>query len=342
MDQVISAGGFNVHCTQAAESAHKLCMHVASLRVRHQTINETQESMLRYLCLRTLFDSMSPAVRHVSSRKLSTGVSVHLCQMRLRGLGFLTERFQETLLHREARVARVELLDLICDKFDLPRLASSYLKLDTLRYTIGQKFVRSDGFVIWATDSQYNMQGDTNKRRRDVLFVKGFDTKEGPTGTRTPYALCCEAICFVTVSLVNAQFPIPETMLPQIVHNSITFILGRWFEPHSESVTRDKSLRPVCPGPLHINHCLWKYARADNCRKALVSRSQPTPAFRRQADLFGDTPLEQARALAQEKRAYYCMIPPGSVLSRANMCPAFVPNTCTFDLNTWIQTVTLV
>ena len=58
VQQLISAGGFNVHCTQGAEAVHKLCMHLASLRVRHKDLNSTQSAMLRYLCLRSLFQDI--------------------------------------------------------------------------------------------------------------------------------------------------------------------------------------------------------------------------------------------------------------------------------------------
>lgn len=34
VDQVISAGSFSLHCTQAAEAYHKLCMRLPSERVR--------------------------------------------------------------------------------------------------------------------------------------------------------------------------------------------------------------------------------------------------------------------------------------------------------------------
>ena len=56
--QVISAGGFNVHCTQSAEAAHKLSAKLASLRVRHLHTNKTQSSMLEYLCFYNVFEEI--------------------------------------------------------------------------------------------------------------------------------------------------------------------------------------------------------------------------------------------------------------------------------------------
>ena len=58
VDQVISAGGFNVHCTQAAEASHKLNMHLASKRVRHLDANRTQDYMLKYMCDLTTFGEL--------------------------------------------------------------------------------------------------------------------------------------------------------------------------------------------------------------------------------------------------------------------------------------------
>lgn len=48
--QVVSAGGFNVHCVEGPESGHKTNMHVDSRRVKHGDYNETQGNMSNYLC----------------------------------------------------------------------------------------------------------------------------------------------------------------------------------------------------------------------------------------------------------------------------------------------------
>ena len=49
VEQIVSAGGFNVHDVQAPEAAHKVNMHLPSARVRHLSTNETQASMLKYM-----------------------------------------------------------------------------------------------------------------------------------------------------------------------------------------------------------------------------------------------------------------------------------------------------
>ena len=298
VDQVISAGGFNVHCTQSAEAKHKVVMHQASIRVRHLGINQTQRAMLQYLCLRSLFRAIKKkASKEEDTRprkKFAEGVSVFMCAMKMsEHLDFRSSHFQASFLHCEARVARVELLNLLCEKFELPPSLASYAQLEFFDYQIGQKFTRADGFVIWATDSRYGDKETTNRKRRDVLFLKGSETTD--QGTRN--ALCCEAICFITVSsLLNAKFDLPKSIPSNI--DSITFILGRWFEPHSDADCRDENHRPVCPSPLHINHCLWKYARARNERCMLGIRHTST-----QAHLFGKSREEQSEAHYRERKA---------------------------------------
>ena len=340
VDQLISAGGFNVNCTQSAEAKHKVVMHQASIRVRHLGINETQSAMLDYLCLRSLFRAMKQKVPKEDMpppRNFAEGVAVCMCAMKMpEDPRFCSRQFQASFLHREARVARVELLDLLCEKFGLTRTLDSYTRLERLDYKIGQKFTRADGFVMWATDSKYgDAHTGANRKRRDVLFLKGSET----TDEGTCNALCCEAICFVTVSLLlNARFHLPQNIPSDI--DSITFILGRWFEPHSDAICRDENHRPVCPPPLRINHCLWKYARARNERSMLGPRY--TASLLAQAGLFGKSQEEQRRTIDNEKRAYFCLVLPENVLCRANMCPQFVRDSSEFDISTWMQTVVLI
>ena len=75
VEQVISAGSFGVHCTEAAEAYHKTCMRLTSQRVKHLRPNLTQKSMLNYLQRFNLFETLSRAqmpVRTVVRRKQPT------------------------------------------------------------------------------------------------------------------------------------------------------------------------------------------------------------------------------------------------------------------------------
>ena len=332
-----------MHCTQGAESKHKLCMKLASYRVCHRDVGTTKSSMLHYLCLRSLFDDMREYVSVSNLPKLRTltfGVRLPLCSM---GSDFTSARFQGSILHREARVFRVELVDLLCDKFKLPKTRGSYRILESLRYTIGQKLVRRDGSVLWATDSKF-AGGGIHRRRRDILSIEGCE-QVGNRRRRQRNALCCEAVAFVCVSqFANSDIVLPAEVRSEInEHGHLNLILGRYFAPSPMALNRDRQYRPICPGPLWINHCLWRYALTDVVRKCLVTVSgDPTADYQRQSHLFGSTPAERSAAFDREKRAYFTLLLPNNILCRANMSPCFVPGTSEPDLDTWLQTVTVL
>ena len=110
VQQVINAGSFGVHCTQSAEDKHKLCMHLASVRVHHRDVNSTQPAMLHYLlvfcihCSKTyrIFSIVAP----VRIRKYSCGLRSIFFELKSLER-FTSVTFQETLLHREVRLAGV-------------------------------------------------------------------------------------------------------------------------------------------------------------------------------------------------------------------------------------------
>ena len=330
-----------MHCTQSSEAKHKIVMHVASARVHHRDVQSTKSAMLRHLCLRNLFEDMKqfdtrppiPALR-----TLSFGVRATLCSLPTLDR-FTTASFQETFLHREARIARVELLDLLCNKFEIPKSLASYTHLEQLRYHVGQKLIRRDGSVLWATDSNYPSDNKRGKRRRDVLRIQGDEQVD----TNTRNALCCEAVVFLNVSLERARFTIPDSVKEEVLDGSVTFVLGRWFTPHDTAVGRDSCNMPTCPGPLYINHCLWQYARARQIRKSMMAPAGvTTAAFLRQAQLFGESHSEQMIAFENEKQAYFGLLFPSNILKRINMCPTFMPNTSKPNYQTWLQTITVV
>ena len=343
VEQVISAGGFNVHCTQSAEAKHKLCMHLASIRVRHRDVNSTQSAMLRYLCLRSLFQDIKKKfsiVTPVRTRDYSCGVSSILFKLKSVER-FTSVKFQETVLHPEVRLAGVEMLGLLCNKFGLQDTRASYSRLETLSYTCGQKLITKNGDILWSTDSNYLCDGRKDKRRRDILSIAGTET----VNTSTRNALCCEAVMFMTVSNLGlADFCIPASVLEDIDDNgSLTFVVGRWFTPHETVFERDSCHRPICPGPLHINHCLWRYASVGRDRPALVTPAGlPRASFTRQYKFFGRTVQEAKATLEREKRAYFCLLSSRNVKGVVNMCPVFFPDTSTPDPSTWLQTVTVL
>ena len=196
----------------------------------------------------------------------------------------------------------------------------------------GAKLVRRDGETYWATETAYGSQtGGIVRRRRDVFLVHGSEYV-----ARQHNALCCEALCFFTISGwsgINVVIP----------GDSITYVLGRWFAPHPTSVRRDTQQRPMCPGALNVNHALWTYATSPRARRALVRpNGSPTRSFVRNVKMFGSTPAEQQTRFLQEAKAYLCIIQPDNILNRMNISPEFVTNSVQFDTTTWLESVVVV
>ena len=59
VDAIISAGAFAVHDTEGSEAAHKLCMNLASTRVRHLDVVTTKNFMMDYMRWNLLFSSLA-------------------------------------------------------------------------------------------------------------------------------------------------------------------------------------------------------------------------------------------------------------------------------------------
>ena len=107
---------------------------------------------------------------------------------------------------------------------------------------------------------------------------------------------------------------------------------------------RDVEGFPLCPGPLHINNCLWKYSRKPRARRCLVARDNPrvqSRAFQRQSNMFGSTRNEILKRYDQEKFAYYGLVSTDSIVDKLNMCNTFIPNTSVPVYDTWLQTVNM-
>ena len=158
-------------------------MGLASRRVRHGRGNVTQTKMQDYLRFHTLCQELkslhkrNPSIleKRVPSRaipKLKPGISKLLYKVNMGG-DLTTGPVQQHFLHREIRIARVELLDMLCDKLGMSRTNVSYARLQNLKWTFSQKLTRPNGATYWATDSYYMAQ--SGSRRRDVLLTKGME-----------------------------------------------------------------------------------------------------------------------------------------------------------------------
>ena len=105
--QVISAGCFDVHNTQSAEAAHKLCAKLSASRVRHLGANTTQHSMLTYLCYHGVFEELADLIPEfhptIRSNKLNPGVMVPLLQTGQMGCRYVPTTMHMDYLFSSAR-----------------------------------------------------------------------------------------------------------------------------------------------------------------------------------------------------------------------------------------------
>ena len=161
VEQVISAGSFGVHCTEAAEAHHKTCMRLSAQRVRHFRANLTQKSMLEYLRRYTLFEALLKMQQPLPVRQINCRQDIRVllplqCDSGyvLMGHDLETVRRQQQFMHPEVRLARVEILDLLCERLQLSKTRQTYSCMNGLNWTFGQKLV-SPGATYWATDTQY-------------------------------------------------------------------------------------------------------------------------------------------------------------------------------------------
>ena len=360
------AGGFNVHDTEAAEAYHKQCMGLAAHRVRHLSMVATHNSMLSFLQKHLLFKSMVEQNCHgiPKTQQASAGVRVPLLEM----IGFSVQPVrmgrqlslpaqQTRIIHHELRITKLELLDMLCKRLQLPTTTNTYTLLESLDWSFGQKLTMSDGEVYWATDSKYSFTTDSSskRQRRDNLLLHGTEdckvTLSDGTVTERATALCCQAISFVTIrnllqTLKDVNVPLDIKNEIQIDKkdknkNSLTLMIVRWFEPHPHAFNRDFRNLPTCPGLFHINHCLWRYARTKRPRRVLWDSGKPTQVFHDQCFMFGNNAKQQLDRLRNESHAYYALIKISSIKQRVHMAPEFEEYT-SVESSTWLQTVTLV
>ena len=92
-----------------------------------------------------------------------------------------------------------------------------------------------------------------------------------------PAALCCQAVCFISIVgvtdvLHNINADLPENMVTNIQGDCIDFDLVCCFSPHPSSYDRDTDFRPICPGSLRLNHCLWKFSKSARFRRSICNQ----------------------------------------------------------------------
>ena len=161
-------------------------------------------------------------------------------------------------------------------------------------------------------------------------------------------AFCCEAVVFIVITGLSnwshvTGHDLPDHIREELCDNRITFILGRWLSNHPRAMERDSLLRPVCPGPLRHNHCLWTYAKAPP-RAVMVEANninRPSTAFESSQNIFGSSPVTRNQKWNEEKRAWYCLCIPKKIMNTAQICREFEPDSMKLS-NTWLETISLV
>ena len=162
-------------------------------------------------------------------------------------------------------------------------------------------------------------------------------------------ALCCEAVAFVTITGLRdcchrSGWNLPTEIQSELgKEDNLTYVVGRWLTSHPSAWERDSLLRPVCPGPLQHNHCLWKYAESSRSRASMVdSHGLPSSGFNSSGNIFGLSSKARQQRWDKEKHAYYGFVTPNSIVSTCNISRQQY-NTGTMDVsNTWLETCSLV
>ena len=112
---------------------------------------------------------------------------------------------------------------------------------------------------------------------------------------------------FVEIEGFNENgITLPHHLTPT-TDGRIILTLIRWLSPHPRAILRDKSLRPVCPPPLDINHSLWKFTET---RRPMLTND----TIVRNLNLYdGDDIPQRERCAHLESRATYDLIVPQSI-----------------------------
>lgn len=347
---------------QGAEACHKKSMRLASARVRHLDPNTTRNSMLLYLLRHQLFEELQRTFHYPSTNSSRYTPSIQVKVDLLDPFGApvqLGDNLRNTdvqgrFLNSEARITRVELLDLVCGRLNLPKTAMSYGLLSQLKWTFGHKLTVRN-CTYWSTDTRYPHFGSHGRpKRRDVVSLTDCERVRVvlPDGSVTTKLtrLCCETVCFFTVTGIRSLWsPRHILMIPDKIKqafddttDSLTFLLGRYFSPHPQSTERDNHHRPICPGPLGLNHCLWKYAETPQSRSMLVDpdTGEPSRYYNNQKYIFGSTTHQQIRQFRSEIKSYLCVHLCSEIERRSHMTREYLDDTLEYS-DTWLETVTM-
>jgi len=119
------------------------------------------------------------------------------------------------------------------------------------------------------------------------------------TGVENGTSLGAQVIMFVRISgFSDTGIKLPKHLRnPKNNGDDAVFALVRWLTPHPNASLRDKQLRPVCPPPFDINHCLWQFAKITPSRPSMTRRSVTN-----QLNLFPGENVDKRRANATTQK----------------------------------------
>ncbi len=126
------------------------------------------------------------------------------------------------------------------------------------------------------------------------------------------------------------------------VTGTLFLVLVRWFTAHPDARERDNLCRPICPGALNSNHCLWRYACSTNPR-GVMCRPDGSPAepFLNSRLSFGRNNTHSDIKWSEEKNAYYGLIYPSSIISTTSMSNEYDADSMKHT-DDWLETVVVV
>ena len=123
--------------------------------------------------------------------------------------------------------------------------------------------------------------------------------------------------------------------------DKVYYIIVRWFEGHPDAWERDDMCRPICPGPLRNNHCLWRYAVTQRPRRIMTTQNgEQSQVFRSQSNIFGSHDRTINFRWNDEQHAYYGLVSPSSILSDVSMSREYDTDSMSYS-NSWLETVAI-
>lgn len=124
-------------------------------------------------------------------------------------------------------------MDLLCDRIGLPKTTLTYRNMSRLQWRFGQKYTLPPNIHFWSTDTQYSCPTSENIcRRRDKFLIRGTEkvnvTLPNAAVAATPTALCCDSVCFISITGVHTISRVKGRMSLCIVVWGLAHLCLRW------------------------------------------------------------------------------------------------------------------